>query len=175
MPPLNDPPARSQTESKRKKVIEPIKAASNSSSPDPVDRIVKAIGSLPGGLQDYSIKDLVEQSESFGEELVKKGLKTNQIRKFLDAVNLLKAKLNKEQISGETAYGELHLLRPKLAYAARQNSQKSSPVEPFKKVLEAAIKKIRKEPEFFSKDFNRFSQLVESVIAYHKAAGGKNQ
>lgn len=168
--PRNQAPQKPQ---KTQKKVLPKENQHSNAKADPASKIIESISSYKG-LQEYSIKDLVEQTEPFGKELARK-LKTNQIRKFLDAVNLLKARLNKEKISEEDAFGELHLLRPKLAYAARQTSRDASPVEPLKRVLEVAIQKIRKEPNFFREDFNRFAQLVESIIAYHKAEGGRNQ
>jgi len=60
---------------------------------------------------------------------------------------------------------DIVLLKPKLAYAAtRQNA-----VEPLQRVISAAIDKITSNPD----DFKRLVQLIESIIAYHKAAGGK--
>jgi CRISPR type III-A-associated protein Csm2 len=38
-----------------------------------------------------------------------------------------------------------------------------------KKVLDAALKK-----DMDIEDFSRFVQLIEAIVAYHKAAGGKD-
>jgi len=92
-------------------------------------------------------------------------LKTTQIRKFLDAVNRLKAQPEREKNFEKIKPG-IELLRPQLAYAAaRQQS-----VKDLKLVMEAAIKKIED-----SEDFTRLVQLIESIIAYHKSAEGKDQ
>jgi CRISPR-associated protein Csm2 len=129
------------------------------------------------GLQEYTIRELVEDTDKLGSYLAKKGLKTTQIRKFLDAVNQVKVKLDTSKSATQEASDEVQLLRPKLAYAAARQSKKNDPgpVEPFKVVLEAAIKKVRQEPVYFQEDFKRLTQLIESIIAYHKAAGGKDQ
>ncbi|MEW6492919.1 MAG: type III-A CRISPR-associated protein Csm2, partial [Cyanobacteriota bacterium] len=58
----------------------------------------------------------------------------------------------------------LVLLKQKIAYA----SAKQKAVKPLKEVMDAAIDKVKD-----SDDFERFFQLVESIIAYHKAAGGE--
>lgn len=152
----------------------PDRSSKSSPQQEPEKLIIETIQPLDG-LQQYKIQDLVEQTEKLGTKLFRSGLKTNQIRKFLDAANALKAELGRDQISTIDAIGKLHLLRPKLAYAAARQGKRDSPVEPMKEVLEAAIKKVRQEPELFKKDFERFAQLVESIIAYHKAAGGRNQ
>lgn len=113
-------------------------------------------------LKDYPIRKMVDQSAQFGAELKRQRLETNQIRKFLDAINRLKSKLVGSQFSEIEA--EIVLLKPKLAYAAaRQNV-----VKPLNKVMSTAIDKVESKA-----DFERLVNLVESIIAYHKEAGGK--
>ncbi|MDF5729193.1 MAG: type III-A CRISPR-associated protein Csm2 [Rhizonema sp. PD38] len=146
----------------------------SNSGGDIVKKIVDKINNLAPGLNEYKIRELVEDTEKLGKKLVEEGLKTNQIRKFLDAVNRLKAILNKDESkSFSTIESDLVFLRPQLAYAAarqQKNNRDMGPVEPLKQVLEAAIKKVNN-----TDDFDRFVQLIEAVIAYHKAAGGKDQ
>ncbi|MBW4595332.1 MAG: type III-A CRISPR-associated protein Csm2 [Brasilonema angustatum HA4187-MV1] len=136
--------------------------------------MVNKINTLNQGLQEYKIRELVEDTEKLGKELVRKQLKTNQIRKFLDAVNRLKSILAKDEKKDFSKIEpDLVFLQPKLAYAAarqQKDSRDPGPVAPFKRVLEAAIKKVKTK-----EDFDRFVQMIEAVIAYHKAAGGKDQ
>lgn len=125
-------------------------------------QIIRAIDETDNSLKDYSVRDLVQQAEEFGRVLEAQKLKTNQIRKFLDAINQLKAKLTDNNFAD--IKDEIYLLKPKLAYAsAKQNSVKS-----FSKVVSKAIENVHDEV-----DFQRLAQLIESVIAYHKAAGGE--
>ena len=44
-------------------------------------------------LKEYPIRDMVKHAEAFGKYLKQQGLETNQIRKFLDAVNRIKVRL----------------------------------------------------------------------------------
>jgi CRISPR-associated protein Csm2 len=128
-----------------------------------VEEIVKTINDLTDGLKTYPIRDLVKHAEQFGPYLKQQRLETNQVRKFLDAVNRLKADLAE---TGEFAKveTEIVLLKPKLAYAAaRQRAAK-----PLGEVMSAAIDKVHSK-----EDFERLVQLLESIIAYHKAEGGK--
>lgn len=113
-------------------------------------------------LKDYPIRQLVEDAQAFAPELRKRRLETNQIRKFLDAINQLKAQL----IGGDfgAIEAEVVLLKPKLAYAAARQDA----VKPLNKVMAAAIDKTHDKA-----DFDRLVQLIESIIAYHKAEGGK--
>lgn len=135
------------------------------------ERMLLSIRNLKNGLRDYEIRSLVNESQAMGYYLKDIGLKTNQIRKFLDAVNRLKVELaNDKDESFSLIKDEVFLLKPKLAYAsARQGSSAKSPVQPLSKVLTEAIDKVLDTPDFY-----RLVQLIESIIAYHKAAGGKN-
>ncbi|WP_375495797.1 type III-A CRISPR-associated protein Csm2 [uncultured Nostoc sp.] len=140
-----------------------IPQASTSKTQNIVEQIVNTINGLTEGLQKYPIRDLVKHAEEFGPYLKQQRLETNQVRKFLDAVNRLKADLTE---TGEFSKieTEIVLLKPKLAYAAaRQRAAK-----PLGEVMSAAIDKVHSK-----EDFERLVQLLESIIAYHKAEGGK--
>ncbi|WP_390902752.1 type III-A CRISPR-associated protein Csm2 [Umezakia ovalisporum] len=127
-----------------------------------VKEIIDKINNLQC-LQAYPIRDLVNQSAAFGPYLKQQRLETNQVRKFLDAVNRLKADLT-EKGEFSAIETEVVLLKPKLAYAAaRQRAAK-----PLGDVISAAIDKVNTK-----EDFERLVQFIESIIAYHKAEGGK--
>ena len=78
----------------------PLKLPDNnrSSSPDTTQSIIESIKDLKS-LKDYPIRALVNHAEKFGKELRDQRLETNQIRKFLDAINRLKSKLVGSQFS----------------------------------------------------------------------------
>ena len=161
-----------QNSSEERKQINTQANTGQATSDDIVIRMVNKIDKFTVGLKDYNTRELVEDAEELGKKLAKE-LKTTQIRKFLDAVNRLKAQPDRDKNFTEKVKPELDLLRPKLAYAAarqRKGERDPGPVEPLRKVLEAALKKVEK-PE----DFTRLVQLIESIIAYHKAEGGKDQ
>lgn len=129
---------------------------------DTAQEIIKEIQGLQDGLRSYPIRKLVQHAEKFGPELKNQRLETNQIRKFLDAINQLKSKLVGAKFSAiET---DVVLLKPKLAYAAARQRA----VKPLNDVMAAAIDKVTDK-----EDFERLVQLIESIIAYHKAEGGK--
>jgi len=139
---------------------------------DIASKMVNTISQCKDGLHQYGTRALVEDTENLGKALADNGLKTNQIRKFLDAINQLKVQTRGRDTLSDTARSELDLLRPKLAYAEARLRKKDDPgpVEPLRKVLEAAIKQVYEKP-----DFERLAQLIESIVAYHKAAGGTDQ
>jgi CRISPR-associated protein Csm2 len=121
-------------------------------------------------LSEYGIRQLVNRASEFGPYLKQQRLETNQIRKFLDAINRVKAQLIEKNIDELTKAlpsdieDEIVLLKPKLAYAAAR--QKAA--IPLSDVMSVAIDKTKNY-----KDFNRLVQFIESIIAYHKAEGGK--
>jgi CRISPR-associated protein Csm2 len=117
---------------------------------------------------EYCIRDLVKDAEQLGGDLKRGRLETNQVRKFLDAVKRIKATLIDETTTDKEQFEiikvDIVLLKPKLAYAAaRQRS-----AEPLQAVLDISIDRVHN-----LLDFERLVQFVESIIAYHKAAGGK--
>ena len=141
-------------------------------STDVVERIIKTINGLDSGLHSYSIRTLVEDASDFGPFLRNQRLETNQIRKFLDAINRVKADLIGEDFGADQQSSknfsdietDIVLLKPKLAYAAaRQRAAK-----PLSSVMSAAIDQVHS-----LEDFERLVQFIESIIAYHKAAGGR--
>lgn len=128
-----------------------------------VDRIKKF-----KNFHEYGIRDLVLDADKLGQDLKIGKLETNQVRKFLDAINRIKANLIDETADSQGRFQKIEvdivLLKPKLAYAAaRQKSAK-----PLQEVLDVAIDRVHS-----ILDFDRLVQFVESIIAYHKAAGGK--
>ncbi len=127
-----------------------------------VDDIISTINKLPG-LQAYPIRKLVNHAAAFGPYLKQQRLETNQVRKFLDAINRLKADLT-EKGEFSAIETEVVLLKPKLAYAAA----KQRAAKPLGDVMSVAIDKVES-----TEDFERLVQFIESIIAYHKAEGGK--
>lgn len=180
-------------------------------SVDIVNDIIKKINNLNHELKNYPIRELVEDAKKLGPYLKRQKLETNQVRKFLDAVNQIKSQLiqdkkeiqklqqiqdkaerqkekvqnslqdlnkinekikqiqleadkEKEKLIFSKIETEVVLLKPKLAYAAaRQKAAK-----PLNDVMSVAIDAVESK-----EDFERLVQLIESIIAYHKAEGGK--
>ena len=126
--------------------------------------IIKEIDKLTSGFSGYSIRKLVEHAEKFGVYLQQNQLKTNQVRKFLDAVNRIKADLSEDDDFSKIET-DIVLLKPKLAYAAARQSS----VQALSKVMSTAIDKVHSID-----DFQRLVQFLESTIAYHKASGGRD-
>jgi len=113
-------------------------------------------------------------AEEFGKDLTSKDKKekdrltTNQIRNFFGEVRRIQLK---GVLSEKTAF---LLLRPKLAYAAKRAGNISA--NDFKEVMEKAHKivmEVENNDEEFEKRFKNYVDLLEAILAYHKAYGGK--
>lgn len=128
-------------------------------------------------LKDYPIRSLVQQAEALGYHLKQQRLETNQIRKFLDAINQIKYILalddeiiqnakteDQEKLKFSKIETEIVLLKPKLAYAAARQTA----VKPLNEVMKFAIDRVKT-----SEDFYRLVQFIESIIAYHKEADSR--
>ena len=154
---------------------------------DIAEEVLGGVKSLkaPKSLRDYPIRKLVTHTKALGEYLAEQNVKTNQLRKFLDAINRVKADLRQENdVDLSKVEVELQVLKPKLAYAVGRSSKREEPaLNSFSQVISAAIDSIKnieliktgKDKEEFREDFDRLVYLIESVVAYHKAAGGRNQ
>ncbi|MCX7965289.1 MAG: type III-A CRISPR-associated protein Csm2 [Syntrophorhabdaceae bacterium] len=116
------------------------------------------------GLSEISADELVLIAQEMGNHLKNIGLKTTQIRRFLDGVRKLDVHFNKGK---DFNPDNIILLKPKLAYAAGRNPNE---VKPLMDVLEPAITAGSKS----YKDFKKLLYLIESIVAYHKFFGGSD-
>jgi CRISPR-associated protein Csm2 len=112
---------------------------------------------LPADVIEEGGEPLVKAAEDLGRKLKDQGLKTNQIRKVYTAVK-------KIQWSGFDQ-NQLIMLKPKLAYAAARHRS----IEQLKDALTIAIDKVGND----EKKFQNFVDFFEAILAYHKAAGGR--
>lgn len=116
---------------------------------------------------DSSGAELVTFAQQTAERLVKNNLTRSQIRTVFTEVRQIEAQWGKPE-----AVRRLNMLKPKLAYqAARSNS-----VDYLREVLSAAIDEVVQAPtdEQRSERFQRFVDLFEAILAYHRAKGGRN-
>lgn len=113
----------------------------------------------------------VEPLEDWGKYLAtnetQKQVSTSQIRKFFGS-------LKKIQASFEKSKYEIILLEPKLAYAVGRDYDKKDKVQKTKiKDLYDLLKPLIREIKEDKTRFNNFVNVVEAIVAYHKAAGGE--
>lgn len=128
-------------------------------------------------------RDIVQQAENVIKSLQRKDkqgkdiiyLKTNQIRKFLTAANMVANKVSiyrskhpqEKKLSGELV-DEIRYLQVKLVYQAGRDKTAKEFIEaagllPMVKQIGSSIVR-----------FEEFSRYVEALVAYHKFYGGKD-
>lgn len=123
-------------------------------------------------IQEGITDEAVEWAKSFGKFLTgqiggTKALTTSQIRKFFGELKRIQADPIKYQ-------EEIPMLKAKLAYAVGRdikNNNAQSKIKEFYEELEKGVNSIRENNQ---KDLSRFIKLVESIVAYHKFYGGKD-
>ncbi len=115
---------------------------------------------------DESGAELVTFAQQTAGTLVTQNLTRSQIRTIFTEVRQIEATWGKPG-----TVRRLSMLKPKLAYqAARSNS-----VNHLRDVLSDAIDEVIKAPADKQKErFDRFVELFEAILAYHRAKGGRN-
>lgn len=105
-------------------------------------------------------------------------LKTNQIRKILTAVNILKNKVDiykiaksKEKKLDEELQMEIEFLRVNIAYQIGREKGKENLVREF--VEKADLLNMVKNINGDIKAFENFCRYIEALVAFHKFYGGQ--
>lgn len=134
------------------------------------------------------MKDIVKEAEAIILSLEKNrknefALRTNQLRKFLSAVNTVSNKVNvyqaqilsanpsrmsKDLVLSEPLAAEIKYLKVKIAYQAGRERA----VRDFVQKAELT-KKIDEIGTDLSK-YKEFAKYIEALVAYHKFYGGKD-
>lgn len=119
--------------------------------------------------KDEDGSELVKFAELVADILVKNNLRNTQIRNVFTEVRKISALHGQDP---SAAIRRLQMLKPKLAY----QSVRQPPVTKLKDVLSDAIDQVVKiqDPEAQEKAFDKFLELFEAILAYHRAKGGKN-
>lgn len=119
--------------------------------------------------QDPSGAQLVSFAQSTAEMLVKNNLTRAQIRNIFTEVRKIEALWNSKP---EEALRRLNMLKPKLYYQEARNAS----VKPLREVLSPAIDVVENASTQEERNirFERFMDLFEAILAYHRVYGGKN-
>lgn len=107
-------------------------------------------------------------------------LKTNQIRKILTAVNILKNKVDIYKIANpqakkldEELQMEIEFLRVNIAYQIGREKGKENLVREF--VEKADLLNMVKDINGDIKAFENFCRYIEALVAFHKFYGGQDK
>jgi len=111
---------------------------------------------------------IIEIADKEGKNF--KQIKTNQIRNFFAAVLSIKNKVQSmDKFDFEKIKTDILLLKPKIAYAAGRKKE----VEPFKNFIDELVAALIESTDK-EKATQNFFNIIESVVAYHKFYGGKD-
>jgi CRISPR-associated protein Csm2 len=114
---------------------------------------------------ELRIEDAIEYAEAIAIDM--QMVKTHQIRRFFSAIkNIQKKVINVEDEVAFPAdeYAELQMLRPQLANAVgRLHGQEKMAMKNLLEILQPIFKTVKT-----NKDFARFVNFFESIVAYHK-------
>lgn len=106
--------------------------------------------------------ETVEYAERMGEFMAKNGLTNSKIRSIYGEIKRIQmGEFEKEKSS-------FFLLKPKVAYALGRDD-KNEGLKLFKKIFDKASEVVTNQ-----KSYLNFCNLIEAILAYHKAYGGKD-
>ncbi|HPR59065.1 MAG TPA: type III-A CRISPR-associated protein Csm2 [Bacteroidales bacterium] len=110
-------------------------------------------------------KDCIQFTDEFGRFLKNNQLTTSQIRNVFGELKRIQMKGFKEE---KTAF---LLLKPKMAYAVARDGKKG--LQQLTSVFNKAYDVVDVEGKNGPMHFQNLMDLMESILAYHKAYGGK--
>lgn len=110
-------------------------------------------------------QEMVDFAQKQGQILVDKGVTNTQFRNVYGEIKRI------QSTGFDRERSHFYLLQPKMAYAVGR--QKESTIKEGLKILEGIIRD--SSPLVKNKEqYDNFCNLFESIIAYHKAFGGKD-
>lgn len=125
------------------------------------DRVEKpSLSQVKVWVQEGVDKLAVEFAEKSGKFMQQNGLTTSQIRNFYGEIKRI------QMSDFEKCKTSFCLLKPKIAYAVSRQSNDG--IRFFQSFFNEAFSAIDSK-----KDFDNFCELMEAMLAYHKANNGK--
>ena len=128
---------------------------------------------------ELAIKSIRKPNKKNHDKLVIE-LKTNQIRKILTAVNILKNKVDIYKIANpqakkldEELQMEIEFLRVNIAYQIGREKGRENLVREF--VEKADLLNMVKDINGDIKVFENFCRYIEALVAFHKFYGGQDK
>ena len=112
--------------------------------------------------------DCITFAEGFGSHLEQNKFTTSQIRNVFGEIKRI-------QMSGfgnQEAKTDFLLLKPKMAYAAKRAGNTGA--ADFERVMKLAHEAVKAKTENDVLRFKNFCDFIEAILAYHKAAGGRD-
>jgi len=126
------------------------------------DVIFKQSGFNPDWITKGADANLPAFAEKMGKYMATNELTNSKIRSIYGEIKRI------QMVEFDKAKSSFYLLKPKVAYALGRDS-KNKGLQLFKIIFDECFNKVNNQMSF-----NNFSNLVEAVLAYHKANGGKD-
>lgn len=136
----------------------------NNIPPETAESKFRSIGFKAQWIKDGADEELISFAEEAGKYMANNNLTKSKIRSIYGEIKRIQmGQFEKEKSS-------FYLLRPKVAYAlGREEKGKSNGMQLFKLIFDKAALEVKTE-----KDFNNFCNMLEAILAYHRANGGKD-
>lgn len=123
---------------------------------------LKSLYFKPEWISKEADADLIIYAENAGMFMAKNGLTNSKIRSIYGEIKRIQmGNFEKEKPS-------FFLLKPKVAYALGRD-ERNEGLKLFKKIFDNASNYVHE-----GKDYLNFCNLLEAILAYHKAYGGKD-
>lgn len=154
----NSNPGR-RTEDKGKNGNSPYGSKENGESPE---ACLENAAFQPDWILEGADSKLPDFAETLGKYMANNGLTNSKIRSIYGEIKRI------QMGNFETEKASFYLLRPKVAYALGRDD-KNKGLKLFKLVFDKVYPLVS-DP----KTYQNFCNLIEAILAYHKANGGKD-
>lgn len=135
----------------------------NNNQPETPEAVFQKANFQSKWITDQADKDLVIFAETMGKYMANNGLTNSKIRSIFGEIKRIQmGEFDKEKSS-------FYLLKPKVAYALGREKTRNNGLILFKLLFDKCF-----DYTHDSKSYQNFCNLVEAVLAYHKAYGGKD-
>lgn len=126
------------------------------------DSKFKELSFDPSWITKEATPSLVEYAENAGRLMAKNGLTNTKIRSIFGEIKRIQmGEFEKEKPS-------FYLLKPKVAYTLGRDKNNEG-LKLFKNIFDMASASVTDQ-----KSYQNFCNLMEAILAYHKAYGGKD-
>jgi CRISPR-associated protein Csm2 len=116
----------------------------------------------PEWIKKQATQEMVSFAEQAGKYMADKQLTKSKIRSIYGEIKRIQMGTFEQEKSS------FYLLKPKVAYALGRDANNEG-LKTFKSIFDQCYPLVVDE-----KTYKNFSQLIESILAYHRAFGGKD-
>ncbi len=134
----------------------------NQRDPKATDFYDQSLSFKPDWVTDKADKELIEFAETAGKYMAKNKLTNSKIRSIYGEIKRI------QMGTFEVEKSAFFLLKPKMAYALGRDANNEG-LRLFKIIFDECFGYVKDE-----KTYKNFCNVIEAILAYHKANGGKD-